>query len=309
MGTTSDCWAPLVYGRTLNVDFRLLAIPEDTSREDIDWLQRMVNGAIVYPDALRNGHRWAVFKNERYCAFGLVCMAELVSAKRVVVQTRDLYIFAGYVARIDPSQYPDPPHHPLFPPLAVVDKPPFSVFRTLYDYVDFLWDDTRTSSEELLSDIQKPFRPVPQLEKLLGELSDTQSMPVSDRLSIDQGKCMVHNEAKNALLWHEAIQSTKSVSLCLRMPDRLSARSAPFENVTIDGIGEDSVIDRASGKTSKPRSKPVVAHEQILEKTTSSNKKGNYHEIYKQSFLEAMQDVETDKEKKSSSNSDWISYE
>ncbi|MDA1014418.1 MAG: hypothetical protein O3A00_08205 [Planctomycetota bacterium] len=306
MGTTTDCWAPLVYGRTLNVDFRLLAIPEETSREDIDWFQRMVNGAIIYPDALRTGHRWAVFKNERYCAFGLVCMAALVSAKRVVVQTRDLYLFAGYVARIDPTLYPDPPHHPRIPPLGIVDQPPFTVFRTLWDYVDFLWDDTRTSSEELLSDTQKPFRPVPQLE---GLLSNSPIVESSSALNRTPGKCAVHSEANESLLWSEAIQSTIPTSLCLRMPDRLSARSAPFENVTIDGIESDSVIDRASGTSSTPRKKTVAAPAQIAEAPTASNKKGNYHNIYKQSFLEAMQDVETDANKKKKSTGDWISYE
>ena len=67
-------WAPLVYGRTYEVDYKLPAIPEDFSPEDRNWALQYITVTLREPDKLKNNPRWSLFKNERYLVIGVSCM-------------------------------------------------------------------------------------------------------------------------------------------------------------------------------------------------------------------------------------------
>ncbi|MBW3543006.1 MAG: hypothetical protein KY476_22320 [Planctomycetes bacterium] len=314
-------WAPLVFGRTLKVDFRLLAIPEGMAKADVQWLQSHINGSTVYPDDLRDGHRWSLFKNDRYCGFGLTCMAQLVSTHRVIVENRELYLFAGYVSRIDRSQWPDPPHHPPLPILPAVDRPPFDVLRTLYEYVDFLWNDDRTmlDAEEIATEIEKPYASVKRLDSLLETPRAVARRPKESLLNYNSRKLLLlpddHDNVAtgNAAYWAEAVTTSKPVSLVIGLPDEWSAKKGPFLNAATASTTERHSITR-DGKEAEdePAERAPRPHreDRYIQRTVSrrpAERKSNY-DLYAVRFIDVMQDVAAEATA-GEGESDWIDYD
>ncbi len=253
-------WAPIVYSRTLNVDFRLLTMPEKMSQDEVDWVLEHISGTTTYADDLRESSRWSLFKNDSLCVFGLTCMAALVSGIKVVADNRDLYLFAGWAARIDKTAYPQAPHHPPIPPLSVIKQPPFWVFRTLYDFVDLMWEDDRTTLSELQKEIGRPFRRVPQMEQILKRnrhLIAEQRKAVaaeSDQLNYDGLKLstipyesddQAAQTQKNDMIWAEAALTDKPVSVCLGLPDQSTAIKGPFLNACLRSIPAADLVQRS----------------------------------------------------------------
>ena len=107
-------WSALVYGRTFEVDFRYLAIPDDFTRDDRKWAEPFIMAAIRAPEYLTQGPRWILCKDRRHCLVGVACMArDLVepgTTDAVEItsdsQRRPLYMFAGYVAQLDDKERP-----------------------------------------------------------------------------------------------------------------------------------------------------------------------------------------------------------
>lgn len=310
MSISSYQWAPLVYGRTLEVDFRLLSIPQGLDQTDLDWVKSHISSSIIYPDDLRDGHRWSIFKNERYCVFALTCMANLVSTRRVVVQNRDLYVFAGYVSKIDSELFPEPPHHPPVPTLAAVNRPPFGVFRTLYEYVDFLWEDERTILER--KDIEQSFGAVARLERILESiynLAAYEGNPVLNysrsavRLVPDQQSAQ---PGGNSMLWNEAAISFRPVSLCIGLPDQSSAVKGSFMNATTYATNNIEIVKRPT----KPiKTKGADADQIRIEVAADTRPKpiarrnANY-EKYTLRFFDMMENLIGE----SNEGADWIDY-
>ena len=103
-----DLWSVIVYGRTKEVDYRFLVIPNDFQIEEQNWARKYIHGTTVYPEKLPGNPRWSLFKNHKHCVFGVTCMVkELVGSERKYEYMakdaggRSLYIFVGYVAQID----------------------------------------------------------------------------------------------------------------------------------------------------------------------------------------------------------------
>jgi len=262
-------WSPLVFGRTFSVDFRLLAVPQGTNRDDTEWFLEHIAGTTVDTEDLRAHNRWSIFKNDRFCAFGLTCMSALVSGIKVVADDRDLYLFAGWAAPIDKTLFPDSPHHPPIPPLSVIDRPPYWAFRTLYDFVDLLWDDERTSINEIREDIERPAQNVFHLKKILARNSalvnklNEAVAAGNGSLNYDSTKLAVfpvgsadHNEQSD-LLWVEAVQSEQSVSLCVGLPDESMALEGPFLNTVLQYTQTAELIDLSSDRASHAHRRPV----------------------------------------------------
>ncbi|NEP81102.1 MAG: hypothetical protein F6K39_24870 [Okeania sp. SIO3B3] len=101
-------WSVIIYGRTKEADFRFLAIPEDFTPEDRYWASKYIHGSTVYPEKLKENPRWSLFKNHKHCVIGVTCMVKdlIGSDRRYDYMTEDasrrsIYIFVGYVVKID----------------------------------------------------------------------------------------------------------------------------------------------------------------------------------------------------------------
>ena len=307
MAKAENRWAPLVYGRTKDVDFRLLAVPEGVSPMMKRWMRLHITGATVFPDDLRDGHRWSIFKNDEYCCFGLTCMASWVSTQRTIVEDRELYLFAGYAAKVDPQAYPDEPYHPPIPTLESLDEPPFQVFRTLYDYVDFLWDDDRTSmsTEEIEADIEKPFRVVPRIEQVLKKFGPAPE-PNFEELNreADCLRILMHHDKINAGYWNEAANCSGYVSLAIRLPDRSSADLGPYLNATVVSATESHTHERNHAIDESIAISAGDA-DRIIAKAKAAKSERSRETSYEKNmvrFVDVVEDL-------APSDGDWIDYD
>lgn len=99
-------WSAIVYGRTWELDYRFLAIPEDFTDIDKQWartyiLETMHSGLKLY-------QRWSMFKNQKYCIIGLTYrIYDLIGENslsefdiRYDKADRYIYVFVGYVAKL-----------------------------------------------------------------------------------------------------------------------------------------------------------------------------------------------------------------
>jgi hypothetical protein len=225
-------WSPLVYGRTLEVDFRFLAVPEDFTRDDRTWAERFIMAAIRAPEQLTKGPRWVLFKGRRHGVVGVACMADdllgLGSPDAVEIscdsQGRALYLFAGYVARLGDNPRPGLPAY----------TPSLDIFRPLYDVVRRHW---RERSFEI---DRHPVVPYDRVEVL------DQATPVAAALSdvhlnLDDRQIALWPESDRSTLWQAAAGAMDPVSVCLGLPDSREAMASSFLNGTLRG-SDDYVI-------------------------------------------------------------------
>lgn len=223
---TPVLWAPLVFGRTFYVDFRLLAVPRGTSREDLDWMVAHIQGTTAAPDDLREGCRWSLFKNERLCVIGLTCMATQLDFRHVAVGGRDLYQFVGYVTRVDRRALARPYHAPL-PSLRELDREPYALLLPLYEPIHRLWQDERTAytPAEFAAEIERPFQAGPAFRATPPVWMGEDPVLNDDALQLLAGP-MSAAEA----WWWSATRYEGPISFCTGLPDRATALAGPFVN-------------------------------------------------------------------------------
>jgi hypothetical protein len=105
-------WSAIVYSRTYEVDFRLIAIPDYFNDEDKKWALNYILGTTRSTGSLDIQPRWSLFKNEHYCVIGVTCRAndlfestDLATEDRTQdFKRRPLFAFVGYVTQIDQEQ-------------------------------------------------------------------------------------------------------------------------------------------------------------------------------------------------------------
>lgn len=102
-------WSPLIYGRTYEVDFRLLAVPSDFDTSRKEWALRYIRGMLQSPASLKKNSRWAIFSDDQHCVFGVACQVEKLvnTSERDERQLckdkagRSLYVFVGFVTKMN----------------------------------------------------------------------------------------------------------------------------------------------------------------------------------------------------------------
>ena len=101
----ADC-APIVYGRTYEVDFRYIVLPEDFQGNSLvgfeikeqDWLNNHIRSSTLAAEKLPKKPRWSILKNEKYSVIGVTCMAdELAKENTKDRESRSLYVFLGFM--------------------------------------------------------------------------------------------------------------------------------------------------------------------------------------------------------------------
>jgi hypothetical protein len=102
-------WSPLIYGRTYEVDFRFLAVPEDFCVSQQNWSLRYIHAMLQRPVYLRQVSRLAIFADQSYCVFGIACEVSRLASENEKFWDkfmrdkagRPLYLFAGFVTKFD----------------------------------------------------------------------------------------------------------------------------------------------------------------------------------------------------------------
>jgi len=250
-------WSAIVYSRTYEVDFRLIAVPDYFNDEDQKWALNHILGTTRSTGSLDVQPRWSLFKNERYCVIGVTCRAtDLTTEDRTKdFQQRPLFTFVGYVSQVDKEQ-----GLPSIPPYTGKNLEFFKPLYRHYICSPDIWfvksyekaskSPIKSKAHELIyPDLQQPtdFN----LQKYQLQADDTIVSLWSD------------SETDRANLWFAVVQHAitypnKSMSLCLGLSTQSEASYSSFWNATAF-----DVIEPVSVKRIKPslEEKPSVEEE------------------------------------------------
>lgn len=242
-------WSAIVYSRTYEVDFRLIAIPDYFNDEDKKWALNYILGTTRSTGSLDIQPRWSLFKNEHYCVIGVTCRAndlfestDLATEDRTQdFKRRPLFAFVGYVTQIDQEQG--------LPSILPYTGRNLELFKPLYqNYVCnpdiwFVKSYEKASKEPIKSNTQELIYP---------ELQQPTDFNLQEyQLQADEKICSLwpYSETDRESLWFAAAQQAmkylnKSLSLCLGLSTQSEACYSSFYNVTALDVVEPVLAQR-----------------------------------------------------------------
>jgi len=270
-------FAPLVFSRTKEVDFRCLVVPEDFSGEDMEWSTKHILATLLNSVELSENPRWSLFNNAQHYVIGLSCRANLLSERNIADKfNRGLYLFVGYVAK-----------NPAFIPMQA------DLFESLYGFVHQKWEDdtidARTIIKSKYDDKEIDLPTPPQgVEKI---------SPFD--INHDADKVRIHSNRRNPELWTIFSQYSRAASLCLNVAGQKDAKEGVFLNVsTVDYQGETPYIEisRIPPKPQTPP-EPQTSTESVQSKdaerhpATTHSESNNFLEKCGDSFKQILKGV------------------
>lgn len=265
-------WAAIVYGRSYNLDFRFVAVPQDFTQKEIAWASKYIFATTRQARKLSASPRWSMFKNQSHCVVGVTCMVrdliESLDADLTTIPTRDnrgrpLYIFVGYVTQLDN------PHQLNLPAYTGRD---LRDFAPLYQYVRRVW-----TVEDFHPDSKKPLivnyqTIVFSKQKLETDLT-SQAIELNHEGKYPDRVFLWHNNLEDNLrLWAAAALCPHPLSLCLNInSDRYFANS-PFLNQTLSDLDSFTVRERVISRKN-PSLKPKVLPKRSLSRAITNKVK------------------------------------
>ena len=232
-------WAPLVYGRTYEVDFRFLAKPVDFSKERENWSRGYISASLSFStyDELRGHPRWVMFRDRRHCVVGISCMVDEIPGvpdeQCQDKEDRPLFIFIGLVSRT---------------PFPQIPAREFPCLREIYDeYVK-----PRFRERGYSQDKDKPLISEYETKDLPPLLAPRELL--SNKLNPDEGKVGFWPEEDNEKVWYSAACSTEMVSVCLGLNRESDALTGSLSNATVHGLPSPCIADK---EVEPPREIPL----------------------------------------------------
>ncbi|TAG90731.1 MAG: hypothetical protein EAZ09_21795 [Oscillatoriales cyanobacterium] len=224
-------WSIIVYGRTYEADYRLLAIPVDFTTEDVNWAKNYIKATTRKPEQLPGNPRWSLFKNQKHCVIGVTCnLKDLISNPDLAVDkdSRPIHVFVGYVIKVDenPELYREIPNY--------TDH--INLFQAPYNSVKDQW---LVKSHNLRSKPQtsrfKYIRMPICLYRTNSEINPYFFLNMDD----SEVKLWSNSPDSKCEIWETAcsfVYNYKTVSLCLGMPTEKDVLESPFLNATVPGV-------------------------------------------------------------------------
>jgi hypothetical protein len=244
-------WAPLIYGRTHDVDFRFLVTPIDFTNDHKDGIWDYIKVTTRAAETLSNNPRWLFYRGQTYCIVGVTCLIrDLMSALPEIAiehlpgdlpddMTQDrlgrpLFAFIGYVARID---------HPVIIP----ERNLKHFLRSYLEFVPKKWTETYATlgrdpatSGDVKSFYQVQFCPEDgvQPDKAWQPMLLDQLLPQSP-----QG-ISLWNIAEAQNIWWTAAKTAHPLSICIGNLSRRDLVNSRFRVAVIEEVQQHEVIRR-----------------------------------------------------------------
>lgn len=253
-------WAAIVYGRTYEVDFRFITVPEDFTEQDKIWAERYILGSTRSPEKLIGNPRWSLFKDEAHCVVGVTCRVkelmqntpnESIDNRTKDDQERPLYIFVGYVAQLIQGVSIQIPSMNL------------DLFRRIYqEYVApsniwFVKDHQKASRIPVNSQYEIEFQ-----DKEIETIETDECKKFNFNQSNELINLWTNSEAE--LLWGAASQASYPMSLCLGFLLQKDAIESSFLNATAQDLKNVCTQTKEKPKkTPSPESKqcsPIIVN-------------------------------------------------
>jgi hypothetical protein len=224
---TKSKWANIVYSATFEIDYRILAIPQDFNSENNEnrkWLEKYITATTSVAEGLRETPRWSLFRNEGFCVVGVTSMLkDLVkcsnSENLLLIETQDfknreIYGFWGYITQIKPNE------------VIQIPKMNLQLFHDLHTYVKDQWLAKEYSKRTEITEYNKVF-------------SDDELVMVNQvcnlkngELNYEDSKVNLWSVSENEALWLAMANSQKPTSLCLNLAREIDVIKSKFLNTT-----------------------------------------------------------------------------
>lgn len=215
-------WAPIVFARTEQVDFRFLVVPDDFETSMSQWIERYILGSLQSSEKLHERPRWLIVKGNEHTIVGISCRASKLSSKNIEDKyKRGLYLFAGYVSNGQRQEF-----IPMMKPES---------FEQLYTFVHNRWEDSDINESRK---VKHPYDIV--LDNNLSSTISSQQFQFNQ----DQNKVKIFSFSEENNLWLWAGACHLSLSLCLGITYEKEALNSPFLNVTINNMTTEKEISR-----------------------------------------------------------------
>ncbi len=245
-------WSSIIYSRTYDTDFRLIAVPRDFKAGDEKWALKYILGTTRSSEKLPNHPIWSFFQNENHRVVGVTCMAkELIANAPQEYQfsesmTKDsvgrpLYLFVGYVA-----QYPFPK----------IPSKELKNFSQLYQYVIDRWNEQSYRISSNQTKYQYPLKEEDWEWAKLEKDCNPNEIQSKCRFAFDTDlspKISVWPTADNQNLWFAASTYTKPLSLCLDLSSQKEIEPTNFLNGTSFGVAHKVELDRTKNNQKDER--------------------------------------------------------
>ncbi|BAY66423.1 hypothetical protein NIES22_65620 [Calothrix brevissima NIES-22] len=268
-------WAAIVYGRTYEVDFRFLTVPDDFNDERVNWASKYINSTTRYPQNLPQHPCWSFFQDDKHCVVGLTCMVKNLlenspeeNSKNLTkdMYGRNLFVFLGYVANI--------PHSP-------IPSMKLELFKELYEsYVRPRWNDKSYEVRNL----EKEGKNSARYDKSFDLDVCTQEPENIPSYSFNRNneRRFIWSVNANQNLWYKASQESKSLSICLGLFRKKYFLDGEFLNGTaLDITGNDKYINPEKLHKEKEVQCTVIQQPEKrqadrVDKVTFSDKSGTF---------------------------------
>lgn len=217
-------WAPLVYGRTYERDFRFLAVPADF---DGDQALEYIQASFSSLDRLRECPCWIMLQDEQRCVIGTTCMVEEIPGvptdQYKDIGGRPLYIFIGFVSQ---TPFPQIPSREL------------RWFSEIYERCvkPRFWEKPYSRDKD------RP--PAFPYETRKWQLPSEPKKLLSDKLNTDENKVGFWSEGDSEKVWYSAAHSKEAVSVCLGLSRKSDALTGPLLNATVHGLSAPCIEDK-----------------------------------------------------------------
>jgi len=235
--------AAIVFGRTYEVDFRFITVPENFTKEDEDWAWGYIKAVMRSAEKLPAKPRWSLFANSRFCVVGLVCMvSDLIdrdsSASDNVTKdfkNRPLHVFVGYVTDKRKGM----------PEIPQYSANNIQIFKPLYDYVRDQW-----SFKSFQAASKVPAKSDYQELNIYPSQTYTAFNSEFLSLNLDEQEAVVwpDSEENRIVLWNMSSQSiisqNKSLSVCLGLGNQRDIVDCKFLNGTSIETTQKTTIQR-----------------------------------------------------------------
>ncbi|MGF1676586.1 MAG: hypothetical protein ACFCUV_23345 [Rivularia sp. (in: cyanobacteria)] len=276
MSNSSLKWSALIYGRTYEVDFRLIAMPKyfDFDVKARTWAENYILATTQIPEKLSGNPRWSLFTNGNYCVFATTCMVKELFPNDISQETKDittdfrgrpLYAFIGYVARKDEESGK-------FPPLpAYSDLKKLEQFQLSYqENLEKCWDLKPYQS--------KSKEPILTREEEV-KFDFTKSNSRELQLNQDPKKIRAWSEEYQSDVWNSVVQEINQeidifqqpISVCLGLSSPRDADKSPFLNATV--LRLDTSIDGIDLEKYVKEESPRITNQGTINNTVSEDAK------------------------------------
>lgn len=223
MSNAEILWAPLVYSRTYELDFRLIAYPVDFKSSRLQWALDHIHATTNVAERLPNNPRWSLFRSDDHCVFGITCMLQEVMIASddsqhptQDSQNRPIYCFLGYVASLS---YPT----------EVIPIPAYSgnleVFRPLYSYIQSQWAQKHLDNSNIFS---YRIRLLDAGSNNLNSKQQNNLQIIKSNIAQNKGESFPDLSAHRLKLWHLATKADFPVNLCLGLASHQDIINSPF---------------------------------------------------------------------------------